>query len=69
MLKRLEEIEKRYIELGNLLSDPKVISDQESFQKYGKEHSSLSEMVEIYHELTKVDNDLQENKVILEGKD
>ncbi|MBI5049195.1 MAG: peptide chain release factor 1 [Deltaproteobacteria bacterium] len=69
MLKRLEQIEKRYVELGNLLSDPKVISDQESFQKYGKEHSTLAEMVELYQELKRVDNDLQENKIILEGKD
>lgn len=69
MLNRLEEIEKRYIELGNLLSDPKVISDQESFQKYGKEHSSLAEIVEVYQELKKVGADLKENKSILEGKD
>src|SRR3990170_2893700 len=69
MLKRLEQIEKRYIELGSLLSDPKVISDQESFQKYGREHSSLAEMVEAYHELKKTDSELQENKAILESKD
>lgn len=69
MLKRLEQIEKRYIELGSLLSDPKVISDQESFQKYGREHSSLADMVEAYHELKKADSELQENKTILEGKD
>ncbi|MBI3399518.1 MAG: peptide chain release factor 1 [Deltaproteobacteria bacterium] len=69
MLNRLEQIEKRCIELGNLLSDPKIISDQESFQKYGKEHSSLSEMVKVYHELKKVDSELEENKAILEGKD
>lgn len=69
MLNRLEQIEKRYVELGNLLSDPKVISDQETFQKYGKEHSSLTEMVEVYHELKKIDSDIQENKNILEGKD
>ncbi len=69
MLNRLEQIEKRYNELGNLLSDPKVISDQESFQKYGKEHSSLAEMVNVYHELKKIDSELKESKAILEGKD
>ncbi|HCY18864.1 MAG TPA: peptide chain release factor 1, partial [Deltaproteobacteria bacterium] len=56
MLNRLEQIEKRYIELGNLLSDPKIISDQESFQRYGKEHSSLCELVEVYLEYKKVEN-------------
>ncbi|MEK7689284.1 MAG: peptide chain release factor 1 [Deltaproteobacteria bacterium] len=69
MINRLEQIEKRYIELGNLLSDPKVISDHESFQKYGREHSSLIEMVEAYNELKKTENELKENKAIIEGKD
>ena len=69
MLNRLEQIEKRYIELGNLLSDPKVIADQESFQRYGREHSSLIEMVEVYNEFKKTENELKENKAIIEGKD
>jgi len=69
MLKRLEEIEKRYAELGNLLSDPKIIADQENFQRYSRELSSLIEMVEVYQKLKKVDSDLKENRVILEGKD
>jgi len=69
MLNRLEQIEKRYIELGNLLSDPKIISDQESFQRYGKEHSSLCELVEVYLEYKKVENELKESKAILDGKD
>ncbi|MBI3753209.1 MAG: peptide chain release factor 1 [Deltaproteobacteria bacterium] len=69
MLNRLEQIEKRYIELGNLLSDPRIISDQESFQRYSKEHSALTEIVEVYNELKKADAELQENKSIVEGKD
>src|SRR3990167_355158 len=69
MLNRLEQIEKRYTELGNLLSDPKVIADQESFQRYGREHSSLIEMVEVYNEFKKTENELKENKAIIEGKD
>jgi len=69
MLKRLEEIERRYAELGNLLSNPKIIADQENFQRYSREHSSLIEMVEVYQKLKKVDSDLKENRAILEGKD
>jgi peptide chain release factor 1 len=69
MISRLEQIEKRYIELGNLLSDPKVIADKESFQRYGREHSSLIEMVEVFNELKKTESELRENKAIAEGKD
>lgn len=69
MLLRLHEIEKRYNEIGGLLSDPKIISDNDLFRKLSKEHSDMSEIVEIYQELKKVDSDLKDYKEFLEGKD
>ncbi|MBI5893281.1 MAG: peptide chain release factor 1, partial [Deltaproteobacteria bacterium] len=69
MLSRLHEIEKRYNEISKLLSDPKVISDQELFRKLSKEHSDMSEIVLVYQDVKKVDNDLKDYKEFLEGKD
>jgi peptide chain release factor 1 len=69
ILKRLEEVEKRYIELSELLSRPEVISDQEAYRNYAREHASLTETVEVYRKLMKVEEDLKESKLILEGKD
>jgi peptide chain release factor 1 len=69
ILKRLEEVKKRYIELSELLSRPEVISDQEAYRNYAREHASLTETVEVYRKLMKVEEDLKENKLILEGKD
>jgi peptide chain release factor 1 len=69
ILKRLEEVKKRYIELSELLSRPEVISDQEAYRNYAREHASLTETVEVYRKLMKVEEDLTENKLILEGKD
>lgn len=69
MIERLEEIEKRYMELNNLLSNPRVIADHETFQRYAREHSALVEMVEVYRELKKVDEEIKDCKEIVEGKD
>ena len=69
MFKRLQEIEKRYNEISSLLSDPNIISDMDIFRKLSKENSLLSEMVEAYQEVKKVDAELMEYKNVLEGKD
>jgi peptide chain release factor 1 len=66
---RLEDLEKRYAELSDLLARPEVASDQEVYQKYVREHASISNIVEAYRELKKVEKELADNKAILEGKD
>ncbi len=69
MLKQLTDIEERYEELCGLLSNPKVISNQDAFQKYAREHASLSEIVEAYGKIKKTAEEITENKEILNGKD
>ncbi|MDD2628190.1 MAG: PCRF domain-containing protein, partial [Clostridia bacterium] len=54
MFDKLEEVEKRYEELNKLISDPEIISNQNSFKKYMKEQSVLSDIVEKYREYKKV---------------
>ncbi len=38
MFDKLEEIEKKYIDLTEKISDPEVIADQSLFRKCMKEH-------------------------------
>ncbi|MBI5903021.1 MAG: peptide chain release factor 1 [Deltaproteobacteria bacterium] len=66
---RLVEVEKRYEELSGLLARPEVTGDKDLYQKYAREHSALDGIVEAYRALKKVDRDLSENRLILEGKD
>ena len=47
MLDKFKKVENRYQELENLLADPKTIEDQHSYQKYAKEFSSVTPMVEL----------------------
>ncbi len=52
LLKKLEKINERYIELEKLLSDPEVIADSGRYTAYIKEHGSLSKLVNKYMQLT-----------------
>lgn len=46
MLEKLAQLENRYEELGYLLSQPEVISNNKLLQKYAKERSGLTSVVE-----------------------
>ena len=50
MFKKLDDIKKRYEFLSEKLSDPAVIADMGTWQKYSKEQSDLTETVEKYEE-------------------
>ena len=41
MLKKLEVLEDKYKELTEKISDPEIINDQKTWQKYMKEHADL----------------------------
>ena len=48
MYDQLQSIEDRYEELGELLSDPEVISDTKRFMQLSKEEANTRETVEVY---------------------
>jgi peptide chain release factor 1 len=58
MFDKLAAIEEKYHELSDQLSDPKVIGDQQLFQKLAKAHASISELVETFQEYKRVTADL-----------
>lgn len=66
MFDKLESVEKRYNELNELLSDPKIIAQQSEFQKYAREHSELADIVSEFQSLKKIQRELEENKTIQE---
>lgn len=48
LIVRLEKIEARYNEVGQLLSQPSIIQDQDRFRALSKEHSDLMPIVEAF---------------------
>jgi peptide chain release factor 1 len=70
MFSRLKDIESRYRDLEQLLSDPAVVGKQGVYQKYAKEHSDLSPLVETFREYEKIGLRIEEDQALLrEGDD
>lgn len=57
MIKKLEAIYKKYLELTEKISDPEVISHMDEWQKIAKERADMEETVEKYLEYKKVESD------------
>ena len=68
MIDKLEGIYVRYERLGELLSDPDVIADMESWKKYAKERSDIEETAIKYSEYKKTEEDMLAAEKLLEGE-
>ena len=69
MLSKLKEIEKRYEDLEGLLSDPAIIANYNSYQKYAKEHAAIADIVEAYRAYSRVGAQIADNKSLLREGD
>ncbi|MBT3182450.1 MAG: peptide chain release factor 1 [Deltaproteobacteria bacterium] len=69
MFKKLESVERKFDELTEKLSDPAIISNQNTFQKIAKERSDLSELIETYREYKQVACNLTDNKTLIKNED
>ncbi len=68
MWEKLKTIEEHYVFLEEQLSDPQVIKDQQKWQHYTRKHADLSETVETFRQLQKIDRELQEAQELLREK-
>lgn len=68
MIERLQQLEKRYDELGEMMSEPEVSPNPERLQELGRERGALENIVSHYRELRVVARSLEETKAMLEGK-
>ncbi len=66
MLRKLQELEEKYNELGSKLSSHEIINDQQKFKEYSKNYSNLSEMMVKFGEYKIVLKHLDESEKILQ---
>lgn len=65
MFQKLEDVEKRYEELTKKISDPEIISKQNEWREYMKEHAEIEPIVEKFREYKKTKESLEEAKEML----
>jgi peptide chain release factor 1 len=69
MFERLKEIEKRYKELSDLLSDANVFVDHSQYTAIAKEYACLEEIMAPYRRLKHVLSDIKDHESMLEDPD
>lgn len=68
MLDKVMELERKYDELTELLSDPEVIANQSEWQKYAKTQAGLTEIVGVFREHQEVSKELEDTQALLGEK-
>lgn len=65
MLDKILQIEEKYTELGNILSDPEVIADYEKFRDLSKQRKAMEETVDVYHQWKTNEDAIEDAKELL----
>lgn len=65
MFDKLKHVEKRFLEIEETISDPKVVQNRELYQKYLREHNELSPIVEVFREYRRVRRDIEESEELM----
>ena len=66
MFDKLKAVEGRFEEIGRLLADPDVVSDNEQFKKLMKEHKELTPVVEKFREYSAAKTAEEEARALLD---
>jgi peptide chain release factor 1 len=62
---RMDSLERRFNEVSSLLGQPEVISRRGEFAKLSREHAELSELVEVWRELSRLRADREQTEAML----
>lgn len=69
MLEKLEFILEKYKELNQKISDPEIINDQPTWQRYIKEHAEIEPIVQKYKAYKEIKEALDEAEEIIQSSD
>lgn len=68
-LEKLKQIKEKFDEIEKDLMDPEVLSNQQKVIELSKKRSELIEIVEAYNKYSKLINDIEGNKELIESSD
>ncbi len=66
---KLETLGERYEEIGHLLSDASVISNQDKFRALSKEYAEIEPVVKTFEEYTAAEENLEEAHLLIQDSD
>jgi peptide chain release factor 1 len=69
MIDKLTGVENRFSEIEKLLSEPKIVQDRETYQKYSRQHADLSKIVTVFRKYKQTLTELDDSQELLNDKD
>ena len=69
MFERLKGVEKRFLEIEELLGNPEIIQDRNLYQKYIQEHAELNKIVSGYRNYKHILIELEDSNELLKDAD
>ncbi|MBN1850182.1 MAG: peptide chain release factor 1 [Deltaproteobacteria bacterium] len=69
MFAKIKEIESHFNKLEDDMSQPGIYQNQKIFQKYSKEHSLLSPIIQAYRSYQSVEMEIENNRSMLDDPD
>ncbi|MFP4482407.1 MAG: peptide chain release factor 1 [Thermovirgaceae bacterium] len=67
--KKLDEVEKTYLDLEKRMSEPEVAKDPQKVQELAKRHAGLEPVVQVYREYMNVSRRIEEARELLHAPD
>jgi peptide chain release factor 1 len=69
MFDKLDDVERRFLEIESRLADPAISSRPDEFRRLSQEHAGLMELVEEYRRYRKLVSDIASNRELVREKD
>src|SRR5512136_3101687 len=69
MFQKLDQVEKRFQEIEQLLADPKTLGNPKEMQKLARERAESSRLVETYKTYKRVNEEIQQSQELLQESD
>ena len=68
LLKKLEQINIRFDQVSEQITDPEIISDMDRYVKLNREYKELEEIVQVYKKYKSVIENIESTKQILKAE-
>ncbi|HBH48118.1 MAG TPA: peptide chain release factor 1, partial [Bacteroidales bacterium] len=69
ILEKLKGIQQRFIEVGELITQPDIIADMKKYVRLNKEYKELEPLIEVYKSYKNVLGNIKSSKEILATED
>lgn len=69
LLKKLDELDKRFAEINEMVQDPDLVKDQKKYKDVMREHGHLTDVLEVGNEYRKCLSGIEDAKMMITAED